>query len=80
MKRIWTLDQIPVQVEEWSRGSNFEAQSLEAQTVLVHSTVLLLELGSQPEHVGQEDLGASRVMRRRLGREANGAMAAVSPM
>lgn len=80
MKRIWTLDQIPVQVVGWSRGSNFEAQSLEAQTVLVHPTILLLELGSQPDHMGQEDLGASRVMRQHLGREANGTMAAVSPV
>lgn len=31
MKDIWALNQIPAQVAEWSHGSNFEAQCLEAQ-------------------------------------------------
>lgn len=36
--------------------------ALEAQIVLVHPVVLVLELGSQPGHVGQEELLTCRVM------------------
>lgn len=39
-----------------------EAQALEAQTVPIHPVVLHLEPRSQPNPLGQEDLGASRVM------------------
>ena len=54
--------------------------NLKAQMVLVHSIILPLELGSQPDHLGQEDSGVCRIVRWCLGREANGAMAAVSLM
>ena len=73
MKAIWTLSQIPAQVADWSCGSNLEAWALEAQMVLVHPTVLPLELWSQPDHLGQEDPGVCGIMRQCLGREANGA-------
>lgn len=52
---------------------------MEAQTVLVHPVVLVLELGSQPDHVGQEDLLSLQSYRSQcLVRKANEVMIAVS--
>lgn len=67
-------------VGDWGVGySNLGVWGLEAQTVLVHTVVLILESGSQPDHVGQEDLlSLQSYGSQGLGREANEAMAVVS--
>lgn len=78
-----SLNHIPTPVDRvGDRGagySNLGVWGLEAQTVLVHPLVLVLESGSQPDHVGQEDLlSLQSYGPQGLGREANEAMAAVS--